>query len=408
MDEAEALVFVSYAHADDEPFEPDTDGWVTRFVANLEKSVHMQRGGQRVSLWMDHRLEPQRHLDAELRRRIADSRVFLAFLSPSYLESTWCAQEMDTFVRLVGQGSGADRVFLIEVRPTDRTDWHAGVRDLASRPFWRRRLNAPVAMPLGFPVPNARADADYWEQINFLADALVRQIDLLPSNPPTAVAPEVERVADAAPVAVVGGDAELHIVINADAVDADLGRQAQSVFGALDVYATLAPAPLLADLPEAINRAQYLTPRLQAVDLQRAINGPALVFGGSVDAGFAAACVDLITGNPDQLPLLQHALARWWRVAEAAAPDAPHICAAVTEKVGDVSTALDRHAEALYADLSLEARAATEAMFRALTEGREGGVAVRRPQRLQAISAWTGFSVDALKPLIEISAASLI
>lgn len=68
----------------------------------------------------------------ELHRRIVDSHVFLAFLSPAYLESSWCAQEMDTFVHLVGQGSGADRVFLVEIRPTESMDWHAGVRDFST------------------------------------------------------------------------------------------------------------------------------------------------------------------------------------------------------------------------------------------------------------------------------------
>lgn len=254
MDEANAPVFVSYAHADDEPFEPDADGWVTRFVANLEKSVRMQRGGKRVSLWMDHRLEPQRHVD-ELRRRIAESRVFLAFLSPGYLESPWCVQELDTFVSLVGLGSGADRVFLIEVRPTERSDWHAGVRDLIAIPFWHQRFSAPVAMPLGFPLPNPRGDAQYWEQINFLADALVRQIDRLPPAVPIVAAapPSMSSITSAATQPATDG--ELRIVINADAADAELGRKAQAVFDDLDVYATLAPAPLPTQPPAEYRRA---------------------------------------------------------------------------------------------------------------------------------------------------------
>lgn len=188
-------------------------------------------------------------------------------------------------------------------------------------------------------------------------------------------------------------------------VDLLLAARAES---SLHVYVTLTmrtdflgDCVRFADLPEAINRAQYLTPRLNPADQHRAICGPAQVFGGSVDADFAAACVARIAGNPDQLPLLQHALARWWRVAESTAPDAPSIDAGTTQTVGDVSTALDRHAESLYAALSTEERAATEALFRAITEGRSGDEAIRRPQRLAAISAWTGLSIETLKPLIE-------
>lgn len=192
-------------------------------------------------------------------------------------------------------------------------------------------------------------------------------------------------------------------------VDLLLAARAES---SLHVYVTLTmrtdflgDCVRFADLPEAINRAQYLTPRLNPADQQRAICGPAQVFGGSVDADFAAACVARIAGNPDQLPLLQHALARWWRVAESAAPDAPSIDAGTTQTVGDVSTALDRHAESLYAALTTEERAATEALFRAITEGRSGDEAIRRPQRLAAIAEWTGLSVETLRPLIETFAA---
>lgn len=192
-------------------------------------------------------------------------------------------------------------------------------------------------------------------------------------------------------------------------VDLLLAARAES---SLHVYVTLTmrtdflgDCVRFADLPEAINRAQYLTPRLITADLHRAICGPAQVFGGSVEPDFAEACVARIAGNPDQLPLLQHALARWWRVAESIAPDAPNIDAGTTQTVGDVSTALDRHAESLYAALSTEERAATEALFRAITEGRSGDEAIRRPQRLAAIAEWTGLPVEALKPLIETFAA---
>jgi len=42
-----------------------------------------------------------------------------------------------------------------------------------------------------------------------------------------------------------------------------------------------------AELPEAINRAQYLTPRLKREEMRAAITGPAQLFGGEVEAAFA-------------------------------------------------------------------------------------------------------------------------
>ena len=70
------------------------------------------------------------------------------------------------------------------------------------------------------------------------------------------------------------------------------------------------------------------------------------------------------------------------------------------------SSALNRHAEDVYASLSNEQQALAEMLFRALTERRESGdQEVRRPQSLAAVAAWAGVATDDLKPLIEAYAA---
>ncbi len=136
-------VFVSYAHADNQPLDADFPGWVSAFVDKLGRTVARQAGGGAVEFWMDHRLEPQRRVDAELRRRIRESAVILAFVSPRYLESEWCGKEMAAFVAEVGGGVSADRVFLVEVLPTDRDAWHASMRDLSPVKLWADSLTHP-------------------------------------------------------------------------------------------------------------------------------------------------------------------------------------------------------------------------------------------------------------------------
>jgi WD40 repeat protein len=159
------------------------------------------------------------------------------------------------------------------------------------------------------------------------------------------------------------------------------------------------------DLPEAINRAQYLTPRLKPEEMKRAICGPAPVLGGEVDSAFADEIIARVGHDSDQLPMLQHALACWWRVAEADDANAPRISRASTKDVGEVDQALDRHAEDLFRPLPPSRQAATEALFRAITVGREGGAAVRRPQRLDDIAAWTAIERTELEAVIKDLAA---
>ncbi len=179
-------VFISYAHADDVPMDEEAIGWVSCFVDKLKRSVGMQPCGGNIECWMDHRLEPQRQVDDELRRKIRGSKVIVAFISPRYFESDWCPKEMKTFVDLVG-GKVDGRVFLVEIRPTNRKDWHPGVSGLTEVRFWTTSLTQPEAIPLGWPLPNIKGDRKYWRDIDALAAILARQIKGL--EPETAQPP---------------------------------------------------------------------------------------------------------------------------------------------------------------------------------------------------------------------------
>ena len=79
------------------------------------------------------------------------------------------------------------------------------------------------------------------------------------------------------------------------------------------------------ELPEAINRSQYLTPRLKRTQLAEAIAGPVRVFGGDLQAELVMEFVNAAGNEPDQLPVLQHALARMWDRACEGGVDKPKL-----------------------------------------------------------------------------------
>ena len=160
-------VFISYAHADDQPFAEGAKGWVTALADRLQKALAMKPGGSQVKVWMDHRLEPQRVVDTALAERVARADCLVAVLSPRYLESTWCRDELDRFVTRTGTDSG--RVFLVEFAPTERESWHAGVRNISPMQFWSQGFDDPAAIPLGWPAPDPAGDRPYWRALNELA-----------------------------------------------------------------------------------------------------------------------------------------------------------------------------------------------------------------------------------------------
>jgi hypothetical protein len=63
-------------------------------------------------------------------------------------------------------------------------------------------------------------------------------------------------------------------------------------------------------LAEEVTDAQYLCPRLSREQIAATVEGPAKVFKGDVEPRLVARIVNDMGTDPDQLPLMQHALMR--------------------------------------------------------------------------------------------------
>ena len=76
----------------------------------------------------------------------------------------------------------------------------------------------------------------------------------------------------------------------------------------------LGECTLFTGLPDVLNESLYLCPRLTRDQLTQAIVNPAAMFEGSVAPELVRQIIREASTNPDQLPLVQHALARLWRL----------------------------------------------------------------------------------------------
>jgi WD40 repeat protein len=174
----------------------------------------------------------------------------------------------------------------------------------------------------------------------------------------------------------------------------------------------LGDCTLFKGLPEAINESQYLTPRLTREQCRAAIVGPAKVCGGDLEPALVNRLVNDFGPDPDQLPLLQHALMRMWtRVTEriiASAEKTNETLLAVRssqvmltvrdyEALGGLSRALSDHADEVFRELTDSQRKIAEIMFRRLTERGVGRRDTRAPARLSDVAA-----------VAEVSAADVI
>jgi WD40 repeat protein len=194
----------------------------------------------------------------------------------------------------------------------------------------------------------------------------------------------------------------------------------------------LGDCALFSGLPEALNDSQFLTPRLTRDQRRAAIEGPARVFGGRVEPALVGRLLNDMGPEPDQLPLMQHALMRLWDLAEARARSsgAPRKEIVLTLKdyqaIGGLAEALDTHAEEAFATLGagpdqrnrLERspnqapplspkQRIVEALFRCLSEreysGRDALLRdIRHPTRLRTVADVAGVPLKGVVEVVEV------
>lgn len=173
-------VFVSYAHNDNHPFEGFDQGWVSTFFHNLKKRLAMKLGQKDLSVWMDHsELSGNGPLTTQIMQALRQTATFLVIVSPSYLESAWCKDEREQFLRLIKQRSNADsRIFLIEIDQVDKNLFPPEFGDLIGYRFWNldKEFNKPRT--LGFPFPTL-SDQEYYRQLDRVCDELAEELKRL-------------------------------------------------------------------------------------------------------------------------------------------------------------------------------------------------------------------------------------
>ena len=151
----------------------------------------------------------------------------------------------------------------------------------------------------------------------------------------------------------------------------------------------------LPGLARAVNETQYLVPRMESEALRRAIQRPAELFGGTVDAELARQVMEDAAGDPDELPLIQHGLMRMWDLAGA---KPTHLTLELYRRYGPVQHMLDEHADAAL-DEAGDPKLAGE-LFRALTDTNADGQPIRRPQPLAALAAASGAPIEAVEAVL--------
>ena len=156
-------------------------------------------------------------------------------------------------------------------------------------------------------------------------------------------------------------------------------------------------------LPEAINDGQYLIPRMTRDERRMAVTGPVGVTRGKMAEPLVNTLLNDVGDNPDQLPILQHALMRTWDYWATHRRNGEPIGLEHYETIGTMAEALSLHADEAWGELPNErSRRVGERLFKALTEKGADNREIRRPTRLSEISAAAEATEDEVVAVIEV------
>jgi hypothetical protein len=162
------------------------------------------------------------------------------------------------------------------------------------------------------------------------------------------------------------------------------------------------------DLAENVTAGMYLIPRMNREQRRSAIADPVGVGGGCISLRLVNRLLNEVGDNPDQLPVLQHALMRTWehwvnRTRAAESYENDPIDFEDYEAIGGLKNALSNHADEAYHALPSERhRQIAKRMFQCLTEKTADNREIRRPTSVGSLATVAGASnSDVLKVVNE-------
>ena len=135
-------IFISYAHANNLPEIEGDKGWVAKFHGNLvDKLTQLIGRRENFEIFCDPEIRGLDDHDVKITGALRSSALMVLVLSPAWLASTYCVQELDLFWDTCAQGAGplvgdACRVIKVGYDQVAGEDHPEKVRKFSGYPFF--------------------------------------------------------------------------------------------------------------------------------------------------------------------------------------------------------------------------------------------------------------------------------
>ncbi len=99
-------IFISYTHKDNLSLTDEELGWVDRFHRAIQVRLTQLLGRESAVFYDSAVMSGSDRLTPKIESEVRDAKILVSIVSPGYLRSTWCNQELELFARTSVQPAG--------------------------------------------------------------------------------------------------------------------------------------------------------------------------------------------------------------------------------------------------------------------------------------------------------------
>ena len=167
-------LFISYSHIDNEIVNSKEKGYITQFKEHLEIALNKRIGKKNIfSIWWDKKLSGNSQFNKDIEHKIAQSALFLAITSNSYVNSDYCYEELYHFYKLNNQTLCNDnKIRMFNARLSDVYDqyWPKIFIETPGFCFFSKEKDHEIDTPLH------PCDPDFEKEMDKLANAIFKML----------------------------------------------------------------------------------------------------------------------------------------------------------------------------------------------------------------------------------------
>lgn len=223
-------VFISYAHLDNQPLPQSPKGWVSYFDEALTNLLS-QKMGKNARIWRDTRMERSAVFDEEIFGNLAQSLTLVSVVSPRYIDSGYCLDELEKFRGRMSSINNRTPLFKVVKTKVELEKMPTIFRQINGFDFYKIDPETKKPRELGLEFGDALKQ-EFFLKVSDLAYEIAELLKLMDKSP--AQSTEIKQVSPAKLAAVYLAKTSSDFQTERDNIRRDLLEQGYQVLPLTD------------------------------------------------------------------------------------------------------------------------------------------------------------------------------